>query len=93
MTEVFNFWIDVISSCVNFLFTLKINENPDISLGVFLLACAFIGVVIYLILGTDFFPGYIRLGSNNNSNSNYQPRHAPGTGGNDYSTRISRHKY
>ena len=94
MVQVFDFWIDIISTCVNFLFTLKINENPDITLGMFLLACAFIGVIIYLILGTDFFPGHINLSSNSNSNNNNQiPRHAPGNAGRDFSTRESRHRY
>lgn len=94
MVQVFDFWIDIISTCVNFLFTLKINENPDITLGMFLLACAFIGVIIYLILGTDFFPGHISLSSNNTSNNNNQiPRHLSGTAGRDFSTRESRHRY
>ena len=79
--NVFSFWIGVISTCVNFLFTLKINENPDITIGMFLLACAFIGVAIYFILGTDFIPlGGFSKGSDssnsNSSNDNYVPKHA-----------------
>ena len=80
LSEVFSFWIGVISTCINFLFTLKVNENPDITFGTFFLACAFIGVVLYFILGTDFFPGHFNLNSNNiknnDSNNNYVPKHA-----------------
>ena len=96
--NVFSFWIGVISTCVNFIFTLKINENPDITFGTFLLACAFIGLALYFILGTDFIPMFISNKNSNssnsgNSNSNYVPRHAPGTSGKDFSTRESRHRY
>lgn len=93
-SSVLSFWIGIISSWVSWLFTLKINEDPDITIGMFLLGCAFIGVVITLILGTDFIPfgfGSSR-NSSSNSDSNYVPRHAPGNGGKDYSTRVSRHK-
>lgn len=81
MGQVFSFWIGVISTCVNFLFTLKINENPDITLGMFLLGCAFIGLAIYFILGTDFIPlgGFNRgfsSSNTNSSNNNYEPKHA-----------------
>lgn len=78
LSEVFSFWIGLISTCINFLFSLKINENPDITIGTFLLSFAFIGAVIYFIFGSDFFPGHINLNSNNNNNSNngYQPKHA-----------------
>lgn len=94
--NVFSFWIGVISTCVNFIFTLKINENPDITIGMFLLACAFIGLAIYFVLGTDFIPlfGFNKnSSSSSNSNDNYVPRHAPGTAGKNFSTRESRHKY
>ena len=96
LSEVFPFLISMISKCANWLFTLVINESPRFTLGEFLLACAFIGIVIYFIFGSDFFPGHINIGSarkNSDSNDNYQPRHAPGTAGKDYSTRESRHKY
>ena len=92
LSNVFSFWIGVISTCINFLFTLKVNENPDITIGMFLLACALIGLVIHFICGSDFFPGHINLNSTKVNNSNYQPRHAPGSAGKDYSTRVSRHK-
>lgn len=93
--DVFSFWISVISSCVNFLFTLKINNNPDISFGMFLLGCVFIGLVLYFILGTDFIPlgGFNKSSGSNASNDNYVPRHAPGTAGKNFSTRESRHRY
>ncbi|MBQ9072126.1 MAG: hypothetical protein IJY25_03105 [Bacilli bacterium] len=96
MNQVFSFWINMISKCVSWLFTLKINSNPNITLGEFILAFAFIGIVLYFILGTDFIPGLgftKNIGTNNNSNDNYKPRHAPGNAGQDYSTRESRHKY
>lgn len=95
LSDVFKYLISNISSCVNWLFTLVINESPRITLGTFLLACAFIGIVLYFIFGTDFFPGHINLGANigGNSNTNYQPRHSIGSAGKDYSTRVSRHKY
>lgn len=84
----------MISRVVGWIFTIKINNNPDITLGMFLLGCAFIGVVLYFILGTDFFPGYINVKtSDGGSKDNYVPRHAPGNAGKDFSTRESRHKY
>ena len=80
MGQVFSFWIGVISTCVNFLFSLKINENPDITFGTFLITIAFIGLCIYFILGTDFLPNFsISKNSNsttNNTNNGYQPKHA-----------------
>lgn len=57
--NVFSFWIDLISKCVNFLFTLKINENPDITIGMFLLGVAFIGVAIYFIISLSAAKGSI----------------------------------
>lgn len=39
-----------------FLFTIVINYNPRITLGEFILGCAFIGVILYFIFGADFFP-------------------------------------
>ena len=98
--NVFSFWIGVISTCVNFIFTLKINENPDITFGTFLLSCAFIGLAIYFVLGTDFIPlGGFNKGSSSsssgNSNDGYQPKHAPGntrTYSSNYSTRAGRNK-
>jgi len=79
LANVFSFWIGVISTCVNFLFSLKINENPDITIGMFLLGCAFIGLAIYFVLGTDFIPlgGFNKNSNNSNSsNDNYVPKHA-----------------
>ena len=99
LSEVFPFLIDLISKCANWLFTLVINENPRITLGTFILACAFIGVVIYFIFGTDFFPGHINIGSNsakyNNDTDNYKPKHSQGntkTYSSNYSTREGRNK-
>lgn len=96
LNEVLDFWIGVISTCVSWVFNLELNSNPSITFGEFLLACAFIGIVLYFILGTDFIPGlgsFKNGGSSQNSNNNYQPRHAPGSKGKDFSTRESRHKY
>lgn len=100
LNEVFPFLAKTIGMCFEFLFSLEINKNPSITLGNFLLACAFIGLIIYFILGTDFIPNLshatnIKRSSGikyNNNTDNYQPRHAPGTAGKDYSTRESRHK-
>lgn len=92
LSDVFKFLISNISKCVEFLFTIKINNNPNISLGMFLLACCFIGVVIYFILGTDFVPNFIN-NRNNGSRDNYNPRHSIGNAGKDFSTRESRHNY
>lgn len=82
MGRVFTFWIDTISTFVKFLFTLKINENPDITIGSFLIACAFIGLIIYFILGTDFIPmlgGSVGSSSSKSTDNNgYVPRHAKG---------------
>lgn len=97
LSSVFAFLISMISKCANWLFTLVINDSPRFTLGEFLIACAFIGIVIYFIFGSDFFPGHINFGSKgakyNNDTDNYKPRHAPGNAGQDYSTRESRHKY
>ena len=81
MGNVFSFWIGVISSWVSWLFTLKINENPDITIGMFLLGCATIGLAIYFVLGTDLIPNItftrsIDSKSSNSGNSGYQPKHA-----------------
>lgn len=92
--EVFPFLIQHFSRIVNFVFNLPIDKKYNITLGMFLLTCAFIGIVIYFIFGSDFFPGHIGLGSRSN-NSNYQPKHAPGntrTYDSNYSTRVGRHK-
>ena len=101
LTEVFPFLIKMIGKCFDFVFMLEINKNPSITLGNFLLACAFIGLIIYFVLGTDFIPNISYMANNrrnsgvkyNNKTDNYQPRHAPGAAGKDYSTRESRHKY
>ena len=94
-SQAFSFWISVISRCVSWLFTIQINSNPDITLGMFLLGCAFIGVILYFILGSDFFPGHINIGGGSRTvdNDNYVPRHAPGTAGQNFKTRESRHRY
>ena len=79
MGNVFSFWIGVISTWVSWLFTLKINENPDITIGMFLLGCAMIGLAIYFVLGTDLIPNITltrSIDSNNSSNNGYQPKHA-----------------
>ena len=93
---VFEFWSHLIGTCVNWLFVgLIINDSPRISFGEFILACAVIGFALYFILGTDFIPNisFTRsLDSKSSSNDNYVPRHAPGNGGADFSTRVSRHK-
>ena len=96
LNEVFSFFISMISKWFDFVFNLEINKNPPITLGMFLLACALIGLLIYFVLGTDFIPGISftkNISSSKNNNNNYQPRHAPGTAGRDFSTRESRHKY
>ena len=95
LDQVFPFLINVISKCANWIFTLTINNNPHITLGQFLVACAFIGIVLYFIFGTDFFPGHITFNGVKSvrSNDNYQPRHETGYAGKDFNTRESRHKY
>ena len=96
LKTVFEFWSKVVSNIGSWLINdFVINESPRITFGQFFLACAFIGVVLYFILGTDFIPG-LSLSfhrDKSNSNTNYQPRHAPGNAGKDYSTRVSRHNY
>lgn len=67
--KVFPFLIQYFSRIVNFIFNLPIDKKYNITLGSFLLTCAFIGIVVYFIFGSDFFPGHIRLNSNNNSNN------------------------
>ena len=101
ISDTFPFWTKILGKCVNWVFNdCVINTNPRITLGSFIVVCAFIGFVIYFLLNSDFFPAPGTFGSggsssnnNNNSNSNYQPRHAPGNTGKDYSTRVSRHNY
>lgn len=94
MKEVIYFWIDILSRCVQWLFSIQIIEEPNISFGMFILACAFIGIVLYFILGSDFFPGHIGISSRvNNNYSNYAPRHGPGSSNVDFSSRVNRHKY
>ena len=93
--KVFPFLIQYFSRIVNFIFNLPIDTKYNITLGQFLLTIVFIGIVVYFIFGSDFFPGHINTCSNSikNSNDGYQPRHAPGTAGKDFSTRESRHRY
>ncbi len=52
ITEVIPYFITQLSKIINFVFNLKINENPSITLGEFLLTFAFIGLVIYFIFGS-----------------------------------------
>lgn len=93
MVEVFQFWINSISSVVNWVFRVEVIDEPKITLGMFLLGFAFIGLILYFILGSDFFPGHINLGNNSNSSrDNYVPRHSPGNAGKDFSTRESRYR-
>ena len=75
MTEVFNLLINMISKCTSWLFTLVINESPRFTLGEFILACAFIGVVLYFILGTDFFPGHMDFNFGSGKSTSYNPKH------------------
>ena len=56
LNSVFPFLIKIISKSVNWLFTVQINDSPKITLGQFLIGCAFIGIVIYFFGGTDFVP-------------------------------------
>lgn len=108
LSEVLNYLISNISFCVNWLFTLVINESPRITLGTFILACAFIGIVLYFIFGTDFFPGHIDMPDVSFKREyypkhTYQPKHMKGSlavrgshvsAYNDgISTRISRNKH
>lgn len=76
-SQVLGLWFSWISRWISWLFTLKINTNPDISIGMFLLGCAFIGIIIKFIFGTDFIP--LNFGSKSVSNNNsggYEPKHA-----------------
>lgn len=53
ITEVIPYYITQLSKIIEFVFNLKINENPSITLGEFLLTFAFIGLVIYFIFGAN----------------------------------------
>lgn len=96
LSETFPFWTKIIGRIVGWVFNdCVINLHPRITLGSFLVACAFIGFVIYFLLNSDFFPN-INFNSSSNKENNttdYKPRHARGNGGKDYSTRVSRHDY
>ena len=74
LVKMLDFLITLISSCVNWAFNLVINDSPRITLGVFLLACAFIGFVIYFLFNTDFFLPFVSNGAdkvkNISANSN-----------------------
>jgi len=76
LVKMFEFLITIISSCVNWAFNLVINDSPRITLGVFLISCAFIGFVVYFLFNTDFFLPFVSngaekiRGSNSKSNSN-----------------------
>ena len=67
--EVFPYLIRQFATIVNFVFNLKINENPTITFGEFILTFAFIGLVIYFIFGSDFVPN-ISFTRNINRSSN-----------------------
>lgn len=65
ITEVIPYFITQFSRIVNFLFNLKINENPSITLGEYILTFAFIGLVIQFIFGAN-----INIGNFGNSDIN-----------------------
>lgn len=72
LVNALDFLITTISTWINWAFNLVINDSPRITLGVFLLACAFIGFVIYFLFNTDFFLPFVNGGANkirNSSNS------------------------
>jgi len=96
LIHILDFLVKTIATSFNWVFNLVINDSPRITLGVFLLSCAFIGIVIYFFCGTDFFPGHINFNSSkNNSNNNYQPKHSSGNTrsySSNYSTRVGRNK-
>lgn len=95
ITDLFPYYIEQFGRIVNFVFNITINESPKITLGEFVLTCSFIGIVVYFIFGSDFFPNMSSFGRrfSFNSSSNYKPRHSPGNGGKNFSTRESRHFY
>lgn len=84
ITQVFPYLIEQFARIVDFVFNLKINENPDIVLGEFILTCAFIGVVVYFIFGSDFFPNMVHIKDSSVKNASkmtknydgYEPKHA-----------------
>lgn len=79
LSNVFNFLISIISKSVEWLFTIQVNDSPKITLGMFLIGCAFIGYVIKFILGTDFVPlNIFNHNSGGSSNDSYQPKHVSG---------------
>ncbi|MDO4962606.1 MAG: hypothetical protein Q4E75_00680 [bacterium] len=55
LVNVFNFWINIISRCFSWIFDLKINENPDISLGMFLLGFFTLALILYFLLNFSDF--------------------------------------
>ena len=59
-----NFFKSIVISWINWIFTLQINDSPKITLGVFLLACFFIGFSIFFLFKTDFFLPIISNGAN-----------------------------
>ncbi len=101
LSEGFPFWTKVFGNIVGWLFNdCVINLHPRITLGSFIVTCAFIGFVIYFLLNSDFFPapGSFGTGSSSSSSkskddSNYIPRHSRGNTMKDYGTRVSRHNY
>lgn len=82
LSSAINFLILSISRVCHFINVIKINDDPTIYLGEFLIACLFIGVVLRFLFGTDFFPtatdvralAWKNLKSNNKAN--YEPKHA-----------------
>ncbi len=80
ISDTFPFWTKIIGNIVGWVFNdCVINVHPRITLGSFIVTCAFIGFVIYFLLNSDFFPAPGSFGSSKNDSSksdNYQPRHA-----------------
>ena len=56
IADVFPVIISYFSKVLNWAFNIVINETPRITLGMFIISAMFIGLVIYFIFGTDFFP-------------------------------------
>lgn len=54
----------ILITWINWIFSLEINDNPKITLGVFLLACFFIGFAIFFLFKSDFFLPILNNGAN-----------------------------
>ena len=68
MTDVFKFWISSFSSIISWVFDLVIIDSPRITLGLFLLACAFLGFLIFFFFEANFFLPFISNSSNKATN-------------------------